>query len=116
MRRNGRLIAADIHAQIGTMRTVALHEGLSQTCLDRIDKAERVVPQMQATIAFVSGYVREQVRQLDLTPPVSYALHAPLIPSFSLDRVAQTHTVSAGEPLRERAERLRSALCESGGA
>jgi len=33
-----------------------------------------------------------------------------------LDRVAQTHTVSAGEPLRERAERLRSALFESGGA
>jgi hypothetical protein len=60
--------------------------------------------------------VRQQVRQLDLTPPVSYALHAHLIPSFYLERVAQTRPVSAGEPLRELAERLRSGLFESGGA
>ena len=90
VRRNGQLIAADIHAQIDTIRSVAQHEGLSQTCLERIDKAERVVPKMQATIEFVSGYVHKQVRQLDLTPPVSYALHAHLIPSFYLERVAQT--------------------------
>ena len=115
MRRNGQLIAADIQAQIDTIRSVAQHEGLSQTCLERIEKAERVVPKMQATIAFVSGYVRQQVRQLDLTPPVSYALHAHLIPSCYLERVAQTRPVSASEPLRELAERLRSALFESGG-
>jgi hypothetical protein len=71
---------------------------------------------MHATIAFVSGYVRQQVRQLDLTPPVSYALHAHLIPSFYLDRVAQSRTVHAGEPLRELAERLRTPLFEPGGA
>jgi hypothetical protein len=101
VRRNGQLSAADIHAQMDTIRTVAQHEGLRQACVDRIDKAERVVPKMQATIAFVSGYVRQQVRQLDLTPPVSYAMHAHLIPSCSLERVAQTRTVHAGEPLRE---------------
>ncbi len=116
VRRNGQRIAADIQAQIDTLRSVAQHEGLSQACLERMEKAERVVPTMQATIAFVSGYVRQQVRQLDLTPPVSYALHAHLIPSCSLERVAQTRPVSAGEPLRELAERLRSALVESGGA
>ena len=71
---------------------------------------------MQATIEFVSGYVRQQVGQLDLTPPVSYALHAHLIPSFYLERVAQTRTVHAGEPLRELAERLRTPLFEPGGA
>ena len=84
--------------------------------MERIDKAARVGPKMQATIAFVSGYVRQQVRQLDLTPPVSYALHAHLIPSCYLERVAQTRPVSAGEPLRELAERLRLALFEAGGA
>ena len=99
-----------------TIRSVAQHEGLSQACLERIDKAERVVPKMQATISFVSGYVRQQVSQLNLTPPVSYALHAHLIPSFYLDRVAQTRTAYAGEPLRELAERLRTPLCEPGGA
>jgi hypothetical protein len=116
VRRNGRLMAADIQTQIDPIRSVAQHEGLSQSCLERIEQAERVVPQMHATIAFVSGYVRQQVRQLDLTPPVSYALHAHLIPSFYLDRVAQSRTGQAGEPLRELAERLRTPLFEPGGA
>jgi len=116
VRRNGQLIAADIQAQIDTVRTVAQHEGLSQTCLERIEKAERVLPKMQATIAFVSGYVRQQVHQLDLAQPMSYAMHAHLIPSFYLERVARTRTVSAGEPLRQRAERLRPPLFAPGGA
>jgi hypothetical protein len=115
VRRNGQLIAHDIQAQMDQIRTIAQHEGLSQACLDRIEKAERVVPKMQATIAFVSGYVRQQVRQLDLTPPASYAMHAQLIPSYYLDRVAQTRTVTEGEPLRALAERLRAPLFETAG-
>jgi hypothetical protein len=35
---------------------------------------------------------------------------------YSLDRVAQTRTVTAGKPLRELAERLRAPLCETAGA
>jgi hypothetical protein len=116
VRRNGQLIASDIYTQIETIRTVAQHEHLSQSSLDRIDKAERVVPKMQATIAFVSSYVGQQVQQLDLTQPVSFAMHAQLIPSYYLDRVAHTQTVSDGEPLRELASRLRTPLCEPGGA
>jgi hypothetical protein len=116
VRRNGKLIAADIQEQIDTVRTVAQHEGLSQTCLERIEKAERVLPKMQATIEFVSEYVRQQVSRLHLTPPVSYALHAHLIPAFYLERVARTRSVYTGKPLRELAERLRTPLCEPGGA
>ena len=116
VRRNGRLIASDIQEHIEQIRTVAQHEGLSQSCLARIEKAERVVPKMQATIAFVSRYVGQQVTQLDLTPPVSFAMHAKLIPSYYLDRVAQRRNVSDGAPLRELAERLRTPLFELGGA
>ncbi len=116
VRRNDTLIAGDLHAQIDTIRTIAHQEGLSQGCLNRIEKAERVVPTMQATMAFVSSDVRQQVRQLDVTPPPSYAMHAPLIPSYSLERVAARRTMIAGEPLRERAERIRTPLCEAGGA
>jgi hypothetical protein len=116
VRRNGKLIAGDIHAHIDTIRTIAQQEHLSETCLDRLAKAKRVVPKMQATIEFVSGYVRQQVRQLDVAPPASYAMHAKLIPSYYLDRVAQTRSVSDGEPLRELAERLRAPLLEPGGA
>jgi hypothetical protein len=116
VRRNGQLIASDIQGHIEQVRAIAQHEGLSQSCVERIAKAERVVPKMQATIAFVSGYVGQQVDQLDLTPAASFAMHAKLIPSFYLDRVAQTRTVSDGEPLRELAERLRTPLFEPGGA
>jgi hypothetical protein len=115
VRRNSQLIAADIQEHIEQIRTVAQQEGLSPSCLERIEKAERVVPKMQATIKFVSGYVRQQVAQLDLTPPVSFAMHAKLIPSYYLDRVSETRTVSDGEPLRELAERLRAPLFETGG-
>jgi Family of unknown function (DUF6399) len=115
VRRNGPLIASDIQGHIDQIRTIAQHAGLSQSCLERIEKAERVVPKMQATIAFVAGYVRQQVDQLDLTPPASFAMHAKLIPSYYLERVAQTRTVRDGEPLRDLAERLRAPLFEPGG-
>ena len=115
VRRNGQLIASDIQAHIEQIRTIAQHEGLSQHCLERIEKAERVVPKLQATIEFVSGYVKQQVAQLDLTPPVSFAMHAKLIPSYYLDRVAGTRPLSDGAPLRALAERLRASLVDPGG-
>jgi hypothetical protein len=84
VRRNGKLIAGDIQQHIDTIRTIAQQEPRSETCLDRMEKAEPVVPKMQATIAFVSGSVRQQVRQLDVAPPTSYAMHAHLSPSYDL--------------------------------
>ncbi len=116
VRRNGKLIAGDIQQHIDTICTIAHQEGLSETCLERIEKAARVGPKMQATIAFVSGYVRQQVRQLDLAQPAFYAMHAHLIPSYYLERVASTRTVTQGEPLRALAARLRAPLFEPGGA
>jgi Family of unknown function (DUF6399) len=115
VRRNGQLIASDIQTHLEQIRAIAQHEGFSQTCLERIEKAERVVPKMQAPIEFVSGYVGQQINQLDLQQPASFAMHAKLIPSFYLDRVAQTRTVSDGQPLRELAVRLRAPLLEPGG-
>jgi hypothetical protein len=115
VRRNGKLIASDIQQHIDMIRTIASQTNLSQACLDRIEKAERVVPKMQATITFVSGYVRQQVRQLDLAQTESYAMHAHLIPAYYLERVASTQTVTQGEPLRELAERLRTPLFAPGG-
>ena len=115
VRRNGQLIASDIPAHIEQSRTIAQHEGLSQHCVERIEKAERVVPTRQATIEFVSGYGKQQVAPLALTPPISFAMHAKLIPSYDLDRVAGTRPLSDGAPLRELAERLRASLVEPGG-
>src|SRR5262249_23928621 len=100
---------------IDTIRTLAQQAGLSQACFDRREKAERVVPKMQATIEFVSGYVRQQVSQLGVTQPESYAIHAHLIPSYYLDRAASTKTIHAGQPLRDLANRIRAPLFEPGG-
>jgi Family of unknown function (DUF6399) len=116
VRRNGNLIAGDLQRHIDTLRTIAQQEHLRETCLERLEQAERVVPKMQATIACVSGYVRQQVRQRDLAPTESYALQAHLIPSYDLDRVTSTRTVTQGERRRALAERLRTPLFESGGA
>jgi hypothetical protein len=118
VRRHGKLIAEDIQHHIDTIRTITQQEGLSETCLERLEKAAHVVPKMQATLAFVSEYVRQQVQQLALAPPCQpvFAMHARLIPSYYLDRVASTRTVPQGEPLRALAEHLRTPLFESGGA
>ena len=110
VRRNGKLIASDIQQHSDTIRTIAQQEHLSEACMARLAKAERVVPKMQATIEFVSGYVRRQVSQLDLAQPASYAMHAQLIPAYYLERIAATRTQTAGKPLRALAERLRTPL------
>jgi hypothetical protein len=115
VRRNGQRIVDAIQAPMEQIRAIAQEEDLSQRCLDRLEKAARGAPKMRATIAFVSGYVRQQGRQRGLPPPASCAMHARLMPSYDLDRVAQTRTVTAGEPLRALAERLRAPLCEPGG-
>jgi hypothetical protein len=116
VRRNGPLIYADMQDPIKQLRTVAHQEERSQRCLERIDQAERVVPKMRGTIAFVSRYIAQQVTHLNLTPPVSFAMHAKLMPLYSLGRVAEPRTASGGEPLRARAERRRAPLVKPGGA
>ena len=55
VRRHGPLSASDLRAPSAMMRTMAQHDPLSQSSRDRIAKAERVVPQMPAPSAFVSG-------------------------------------------------------------
>lgn len=55
VRRHGTLSAADIQAQSPTIRTMAQQATRRQVCLERLAKAERVIPTMQATMAFVSG-------------------------------------------------------------
>src|SRR5262245_15508157 len=49
VRRNGKLIASDIQGRLDTIRRIAQQERLSQACLERIAKAERVVPKWTVT-------------------------------------------------------------------
>jgi len=43
-------------------------------------------------------------------------MHAHLIPSYYLERVAATKTIREGAPLRALVERIRTPLLEAGGA
>jgi len=114
-RRTGPRIAPEMPGPSAPMRPMAPPEGLSPSRLERIDTAERGVPTMPAPRECVSRYGRPQGAARALTPPGSCAMPAKLRPSSSLDRVAQTRSVSEGAPLRERAERLRAPWCAPGG-
>jgi hypothetical protein len=48
-------MAGAIQQHIDTLRAMAQPEHLSETCLERLEQAERVVPKRQTTSAFVSG-------------------------------------------------------------
>ena len=115
-RRHGPRLAAESQGPIAQARARAQHAGRSQRGVERIAQAARVVPHRPATRACVSRYVGQQGNQREWTPPASFAMPAKLLPSCSLARVAQTRTVRAGEPLRERAARRRAPWCEPGGA
>jgi hypothetical protein len=65
VRRHGQRSASDIQGHLEQIRTGAQPEGRSQSCVERIEQAERVVPNMPATIEFVSRDGEQQVDQLD---------------------------------------------------
>ena len=110
-RRNGRLVA-QYREQMDTVRSETQHEGLRQTCLERTQsRAGRAKNAGHHRV--VSGDVHKQVRQL-AEPPVSYALHAQLIPLLSRAGGPESRG-HAGEPLRELNARLRAPLFEPGG-
>jgi hypothetical protein len=115
-RRHGQRLAAESLGHSAPARALAHHAGRSQRCGERSEHAARVVPPMPAPSACGAREVRPQVAQRDVTQPASCALPATLIPSFARDRVAQPRTVSAGAPLRERAEHRCAPWCEPGGA
>ena len=79
VRRNGKLIAGDIQQHINTIRTIVQQAHLSETCMERLEKAEREVAKMQTTIEFVSGMCASKCanwtwRRPRLTPctPISF--------------------------------------------
>ena len=116
VRRQGKRMAGDRPQHIDPIRPMAHQAPLSATGLERLEHAERVGPTRQTTSACVSGYGRQHVRPREWASTASYALHAHLIPSYALERGASTRTVTAGEPRRALAERLRPPLFEPKGA
>jgi hypothetical protein len=95
---------------------VSAEAGLPERCLQRIEKAQRVVSDMVATIACLWLTVRAKVEALALAPAVEHAVYDAVMPAISLALAAQKTTrAEQRHTLRERAEALRLPLCARDG-
>ncbi len=114
-RRAGSIVVAKLQQRIDHLRGAAQAEGLAESAIARIAKAERVLPRMGATIDFVSGYVSQQAEKLGLSLQQTYAFHAKLIPACYLERVAAKRNQEDGAPLRAVASGLKSPVFTADG-
>jgi hypothetical protein len=114
-RYSGSIIRENLQQSIDKVRIIAEEEGLGDTSFDRINKAERVLPKMEATLNFVSSYVGQQVDKMQLNSTETYAMHNNLIAPYYLERIANNKPIDDAQPLLNLASQLRDQLFSSGG-
>ena len=89
IRQSGEIIGNKLQERINSIKIIVEKEGLSESSMKRIEKAERVLPAMGSTIDFASGYIQREVNKLGLTASQAFAFHSKLIPASYLKRIAQ---------------------------
>ncbi len=114
-RLGGSVVRDKLQGAIDKIRAYAEQEELRESALARIDKAERVLPKMEATIAFVSAEVRRAVDELKLSFAAASAVHTKVIPAAYLERIAAKLPKAEAKPLIEKASALRDGIFEGGG-
>ncbi len=109
--RSAETVAQSLEQHFTEIETVAQEAGLSETCLDRIKKAKRVVVQMVATLAFFYLTLRAKVEALSLAPEVEQAVYDNLVPALYLHLVAEkTPEVSQRQHLQIKSKQLLAPL------
>jgi len=101
--RSAEQVGQDIEAHFATIDGLADAVSLSQRCLDRIDKARRVVVRMIATIAFFHATVRERVEALGLPEKIEKVIYERWLPGLYIQLAAARATKA------ERRAQLRAA-------
>jgi len=81
-------VSSSLAHLFSTLEQIAHQANLSERCLQKIHKAQRVVTQMVATIAFFFLTLRTKVEALGLSPRVEQAVYEHLIPGIYLSLVA----------------------------
>jgi hypothetical protein len=114
-RSSGSVIEHALQQRIYKIASICEQEHLGAKAMDRILKAERVLPKMAATIDFVSGYVRQQVDKLELGAAAAWAFHAKLIPAQYLERLSARAKADERARMSETAVGLAAPLFEPGG-
>ena len=109
--RSAEKVASLLETSFTELAEVTSEVCLPERCLQRIQKAKRVVVEMVATIAFFWLTVRAKVEALALAPEVEQAVYDSVIPARYLELVAQKATHAEQRLLlRKRAEALRIPL------
>jgi len=104
-------VSAALTAQFSAIATAAQEAGLSDRSLKGIVKAQRVLVQMVATIAFFWLTVRAKLDALALAPEVEKAVYANLMPAIYLQQVAdRTAEKVTRDLLRQRSDALLAPL------
>jgi hypothetical protein len=115
-RSSGSVIERALQQRIYKIAGICEQERLGTASMERIMKAERVLPKMAATIDFVSGYVRRQVDKLGLGGSAAHAFHSKLIPASYLERLSARSKVAERSKMREMAASMVAPLFAAGGA
>ncbi len=114
--RSAEVVSASLTEQFSALEALTTEANLSERCFKRIQKAERVVGDMVATIAFFWLTLRAKIDALSLPPAIQQAVYITLIPAIYLHLVA--HKVKTPEEKRHllaRSERLLAPLLASDG-
>lgn len=114
--RDAEQVSAALELHFTELETVATAANLSQRCLDRIQKAKRVVVDMVATISFFFLTVQAKVDALSLSPPVEQAVYDHLIPAIYLHLVSErTQDPEQRYALQRSSEKLMIPLLKCDG-
>lgn len=110
------VVTKKIQTRIDKIRLLAEQEGLSESSLARIDKAERVLPKMTACLDFVSTYLRQEIDKLDVSLSLASAIHTKLLPAAYLERLAVKENKAERLRIETKALELKAPLYAPGGA
>jgi hypothetical protein len=109
------IIISLILENISRIREIAIAEGLSDSSLALIDKAEKVVPKLSSTIDFVSTYIRQSIEKLDMTFSQKVAINEYLIPSLYLERISKKVKKEESIKMKKLANELKEKAYHTNG-
>jgi hypothetical protein len=101
------VVAQRLERHFDQLDQIAVEAGLSARATQKLAKARRVLPAMQATVKFYWTLLQVWISSWNLSPAVARWLREELLPGRYLARVAEkAHTASERHRLREISEKI----------
>lgn len=114
--RSAETVSQSLQQHFAEVEAVAAEANLPERCVKKIHKAQRVVIDMVATIAFFFLTIRAKVEALSLAPQVEQAVYHNLIPAIYLQLVAdKTQDPEQRQALQSKSQELLTPLLSSDG-